>query len=218
MQDLKVIDSVYYALKLAKIDNDLTKQPNLEAVKYIKFRGELIELHLDHRCLWVDKFGTVYGIRADESLDSIDRCGVYPFSISNTPLDAGCKVHDYMYSSPAWQYFNTRSESDAYLKRLHEDATKRSGWRLLVQPFYYLARLLGGFAWENEDTRYKLANRVSAEEAYRVTWLITNAINCEVSYAVNEERQEDNGADEGSVRSRKSQRGVLRYGKFGKAD
>jgi len=121
---------------------------------YLAFRGETIQLNLTEKGLWVDKEGTVYAF-ADLStaLDMDDGCGIKPFKFpKGTPLDAGCKVHDYLYSSPAYQFFHTRKEADEYLRFLHKQATKGSIFRIFVEPFYRLSRWFGSGAWENKKT------------------------------------------------------------------
>lgn len=90
-----------------------------------------------------------------DSSDPVDRCGVYPLAlpVSLTPdeLLIACKTHDFMYSSPAYQLFNSREESDSHLTQLGEQGNIFS--KLLSVPFYFIARALGRAFWENKKTR-----------------------------------------------------------------
>lgn len=123
--------------------------------RYLTFQGQIIELRRDDRNLWVDPFGTVYAYAESDSVtDPVDACGVWPFRFPpGSPLDPGCKVHDFMYSSPAYQFFNTRAEADAYMLGLHTKATKQSWFKVFARPFHFIARWIGGRYWENEKTR-----------------------------------------------------------------
>lgn len=114
----------------------------------------VIELSYGSDALWRDDKGTVFALRRDSgSFDESDRCGIYPVVMPfKTALDLGCKIHDYMYESPAFQLFHTRLDADIYFKTLETEATEHSFWKILVHPFYKAARWFGVAAWENKLT------------------------------------------------------------------
>lgn len=129
-------------------------QHPIGTVKYIVLNAETIELTYCADGLWYDEDGTAYALRKEEgSLDDIDRPGIYPFVMPiKSPLDNGCAVHDYLYECPAYQLFHTRKEADEVMLSLVKQSTRGSVWSVLTYPFYYITRLLGWFAWENNDT------------------------------------------------------------------
>ena len=119
----------------------------------IKWKGKVITLTLGEDRLWRDQNGTIYGLLDSHStLDEKIRCGIGPFSLPDGhPLNRACRAHDAMYSIPVWQKYHTRAEADADLARQLKE--KASGYsKLLVKPFYLIARVLGRFFWENKST------------------------------------------------------------------
>lgn len=125
---------------------------------FITFKGEVIKISKGSDGLFRDGKGTVYAIADSKySVDAKARCGVGIFSLPiGHPLNDSCKPHDYMYSSEAFQIFNTRLEADNYLRRLIKQS---SGFWYLARPFYLLSRIFGGFFWENKDTRRSIRKR-----------------------------------------------------------
>lgn len=104
--------------------------------------------------LFRDSTGIIFALRSDGSLKDLDpRCGVSPFVLPmGTAMDDPCRVHDYMYESPAYQLFYTRKAADREFLRLEKLVTSGSVWRTLAKPFYFLTRLFGKSKWENKDT------------------------------------------------------------------
>lgn len=126
-------------------------------IKYIVTKAfGVIELNLFPDGLWRDGGGTIFAIRREGGgIDPVDQCGIAPFAIpvAITPDDvlAACRVHDYMYETPAYQLFHTRSEADDYLERAIA-RSKHPIWKLVASPFRWLARQFGRPAWENDAT------------------------------------------------------------------
>lgn len=116
---------------------------------YTVFRGKVVQLSLGDDGLYRDDGGTVFALRDDSTADPVDRCGVYPAVLPfKIPIDKDCAVHDFMYSSKAYQLFHTREEADAELRDLI--ASDPSLWRFVAWPFWFLARVFGGKYWENK--------------------------------------------------------------------
>jgi len=121
----------------------------------ISFQGENITITKGKDGLWRDSTGCVYALVDDAaSTDSKVRAGVGIFSMpEGSPInsDPAVAVHDYKYSSPAYQTFNTRKEAD---DALYEGIKKMKTWhRHLALPFWALSRIFGGLFWENDETR-----------------------------------------------------------------
>lgn len=117
----------------------------------------VIELTLFTDGLWRSADGTIFALRRDSgAIDPVDQCGISPFAIPTwlTPdgVLTACRVHDYMYESPAFQMFHKRSEADEYLKKLVEQNPKNGFWRGIGKPFRWLSRKFGKGAWENPGT------------------------------------------------------------------
>lgn len=112
------------------------------------------ELTYNEKGLWVSSDGTIWALRRDSgSKDDVDRCGIEPFALPlDSPLTPLCRVHDYMYESPAYQMFHTRKQADKELMRLIGASDVGSFWKLFKRPFYWLSRQFGRNAWENEST------------------------------------------------------------------
>ena len=122
--------------------------------RWVAFKGSSIRLIKGPDGLWRDDDGTVWAYAEGGQADTSDNCGVGVFSLPNgNPLNHVCRFHDFQYSSPGFQAFHTREESDAYLESLIEQDKTAGAWRLLAKPFYFLCRLFGGPLWENDKTR-----------------------------------------------------------------
>lgn len=121
--------------------------------KYIVFKGVTVELKFING-LWRAPDGCIFALADDKAVvDTIDRCGIGIFSLpAKHPLTAACKVHDYMYSSPAYQLFNSRRTADEYLRRLINEVGEGHWYGWLADPFYWISRTLGARFWENKLT------------------------------------------------------------------
>lgn len=121
--------------------------------KYLIFRGEVHPIYLSaDDNLWRSEDGTVFGLTYDGAFTVPDpACGAGIFELSTKhKLTKYCKVHDYMYSTPAYQAYNEREKADAALAKLVA-TDKRWGW--IAPLFYVLTRVFGGSLWENKRTR-----------------------------------------------------------------
>ena len=115
-------------------------------------RFGVIELQMGTDGLYRDDSGTVWAIADYDSVDKVNRCGVGILSLPTTnPLTPACKVHDYMYSSKAYQVFHTRREADRYLEMLVRQ--EKSLWRKAAGLMRRLAGWFGEALWENERTK-----------------------------------------------------------------
>ncbi len=125
----------------------------LEQRKYIIFKGVTVELKYING-LWRGPDGCIFALRDDTAtVDMIDRCGIGIFSLPAThPLTAACRVHDYMYSSPAYQLFNTREKADSILRQMISEIGEGHWYRWLADPFYWISRAVGTRFWENKLT------------------------------------------------------------------
>jgi hypothetical protein len=123
--------------------------PDIKWIATNKFGSIKIQRGADG--LWRSLDGTVWAFADTPVADSVDRCGVGIASLpSSSSLTESCKVHDFMYSSRAWQVFNTRRESDEYLATLISSTPGVAS--LLAKPFYFLTRVFGRLFWENKKT------------------------------------------------------------------
>lgn len=130
-------------------------QRAFENVRFVVAGRKVYRLSRDERGLWKDKYGVIWALHdTHASIDDFSGCGVSPFALPNwhifKHLNEICAAHDYMYSSPAYQYFNTRKDADEYLEML-ANQDEYFGW--LGKPFKYLSRIFGGKFWENDKTR-----------------------------------------------------------------
>lgn len=122
--------------------------------RWIAFKGESIRLIKGPDGLWRSDDGTVWAFAEGGQADTSENCGVGFFSLPDeNPLNPICRYHDFQYASPGYQAFNTRAESDEYLRRSIANSKQANGWRLLARPFYWLTRVFGGLYWENPKTR-----------------------------------------------------------------
>lgn len=124
-------------------------------VKFVVAGRRVYKLKKDSRNLWRDENGVIWALRETHAtVDQNDTCGIWPFSLPKwhilRRLNATCARHDYMYSSPAFQYFNTRLEADEYLEMLIGQ-DEYFGW--LGKPFKWISRVFGGRFWEHKKTR-----------------------------------------------------------------
>lgn len=119
--------------------------------KYIIFRKEVIELSQGVDGLFRDHYGTIYALRDESaSLDEIDRCGVGILSLpAGHILTRGCRPHDFMFSSRAYQVYHFRSEADDELQRYCTEL----GYPVAGAIMSEISRGVGGWFWENEETR-----------------------------------------------------------------
>jgi len=124
-------------------------------VKFIAFKTGMIKITLSDDMLWRSEDGTIWALADDTaSVDSTVRCGVGLLSLpEDSPLTPGCKVHDYLYSSPAYQLFHTRAEADRYLRRQIKLISGNRWYRVFAEPFKWLSEKFGGRYWENDKTR-----------------------------------------------------------------
>lgn len=131
-----------------------------EDVRYVVVSGQVVKLCRDPDTdLYKDDWGTIWALpEYENSTDRIARCGVGFFSFRiNNPLTSYCSTHDYMYSSPTFQYFHTRYEADVWLYKAIENHA--GFYRILALPIYYITYLGGRFFWENETTKIEEAKR-----------------------------------------------------------
>lgn len=135
---------------------DIVMKPT-DTVRYVPFNKETITVRRGEDGLWRDDSGCIWAFEEDATMtDKTARIGVWPFVFPRgTVLDGPAKVHDYMYSCPAWQAFHTRLEADTYLREQELLVTEQAGsWlRVFATPFYYLSRWFGGKYWDNPKTR-----------------------------------------------------------------
>lgn len=115
-------------------------------------RFGVIELTPNDNGILQDELGTLYATVLDsDSLDLVDRCGIWPFVIPQalTPDEvlSSCVAHDFMYSSAAYQLYHTREQADQALENMMSRKFSMVG-----KIFKKLARWFGGRAWENRDT------------------------------------------------------------------
>lgn len=132
--------------------SDDEKKPKVSE-RFVVVSGKVHRLSrkdTDPKGFWYDDYGTLWTIETySKSWDDKPRCGIWPLVLSGTPMDDACQVHDFLYSSPVYQYFNTRKAADRWLK-VHG---KLLGVPTLGKVFRRLARIFGALAWEHDDTR-----------------------------------------------------------------
>lgn len=119
-------------------------------IRKVFFKGRVVTLTLGEDNLWRDSEGTVYGFSDNgSSVDKVVRCGVGALSLpKESELNRACASHDYMYSSPAYQHFNTRDKADAELERVFTQA----GHPVIGRLFRLISRVFGSSYWENKNT------------------------------------------------------------------
>lgn len=82
-------------------------------------------------------------------------CGVYPLLIRNTKFVDACDSHDRAYLENSWHQKNlTRKQCDDwFLRQTLEIAGSNKLRQAQAYLFYGIARALGGWWWENKETR-----------------------------------------------------------------
>jgi len=129
--------------------------PESDKVHFINFKGETLSVVRLENGLWCDADGGVWAF-ADSRVgdDSELRCGIGFLSLSQgSPLTRACAIHDYQYSSPAYQLFYTREEADRDLRRNIRQVSKGKWYRIFAQPFKSIVDVVGSLWWENKNTR-----------------------------------------------------------------
>ena len=121
---------------------------------WVSFRQERIKITLGPDNLWRDEQGTIYGFIKDSyQKDKVTRLGIAPLVLpKKVRINDAAQAHDYAYSSPAYQEFNTRKEADKILEAQVEQLGHGTIWQALAKPIYWITRLLGGKYWENKKT------------------------------------------------------------------
>jgi hypothetical protein len=117
--------------------------------KYIHAGNRVIELCKDKDGLWRSPSGTVFAL-AENYTPSEAQCGAGIFTLpKDSKYTPFCGVHDFMYSSPAYQAFHTRSEADEALRIMLSEARHT----FIGRVFKFLSRIFGEDLWENKTTR-----------------------------------------------------------------
>ena len=129
-------------------------------LKYIHFKGSVIHLEKNiEDGLWRSLDGTIWAFADDSfSVDKKSRPGVGFFSWRSwwpwyDELTRAATPHDYMYSSPAYQAFNTRKEADDALEHSIKTLVKNPVGKIIAVTFKALSRVFGKSFWENKTTR-----------------------------------------------------------------
>jgi len=107
-------------------------------IKYLHYKGKLIEIQKCEDGLWRDELGCIYALTEDSAtVDPINRCGAGIFSLKPShPLTDACTPHDFAYCSPAYQLFHTREEADLMLEHHVELVGEGHWYGILAKPFY----------------------------------------------------------------------------------
>lgn len=97
-----------------------------------------------------DETGVIYALPdKNSSVDDVTRCGVGMLSLpENMSINDVCRMHDFAYSSPVFQFFHTRKEADEMLR--HHAAML--GYPILGKVFKSISRIFGKKYWENKKT------------------------------------------------------------------
>jgi hypothetical protein len=135
--------------------NKYLYQRAFENVRFVVAGKKIYRLSRDENGLWRDKHGVIWALRSDSaSVDDYQGCGVHLAALPDwhifRNLNEICARHDYMYSSPAFQFFYTRKDADEYLEALINQAEYFS---VVAKPFKWLSRIFGGRFWESNKTR-----------------------------------------------------------------
>lgn len=82
-------------------------------------------------------------------------CGVYPLLLEKSYFADPCSWHDISYLKDSWVQKNmTRKQCDDwFLRQTLEIAGSNKLRRAQAYLFYGIARALGGWWWENKETR-----------------------------------------------------------------
>lgn len=97
--------------------------------------------------LWRDEYSTIWALPdADNVVDESNVCGVGLFSLPESFKGTrACKVHDYAYSSPAYQRFKTRKYTDT---KMLKDLRDNGVHPVVAKAMWVTARIFGIFFWE----------------------------------------------------------------------
>lgn len=122
---------------------------------YINFKGQTIELTKCSDGLWRNVDGDIFAYAEQgSSSDKEIRCGVGIFSLSKDhPLTPACEIHDYQFSSPAYQMFHTFDEANRQLRRNIKYIGRGKWYGILAQPFKSIVDIFGSRFWDNKNTR-----------------------------------------------------------------
>lgn len=142
--------------------NKLPDPVLIDNTKFIIANGKVYPVHhYKHDDLWRLEDGTVMAFANDEYYahpeDNV--CGVGVFKLNKDHwLNKACKPHDYMYSSPAFQYYHTRAEADYMLKKLVDvtiEEEKKDDLGFLGTLMQIGCRYLGIFSsgWDNNKRK-----------------------------------------------------------------
>jgi hypothetical protein len=129
------------------------KHTNVSPItRYLQAGKESIKLTQRPDGLWADDKGTIYALPEDGQVDNVVRCGVGDTLSLNPdhPFTPACAVHDYKYSSPAYQKFHSRDEAD---KDLERDLKKLGASGFTARLFKKLSSWFGKKYWENANTK-----------------------------------------------------------------
>ena len=128
--------------------------------RYINFKGVTIRLSRNPEDgLWRSRDETVWAFADDKfSVDKKSRPGVGFFSWRSwwpwaKELTRAASFHDYMYSSPAYQAFNTREDADKALAEYIKSLLPKPANSVFAVTFKALSRIFGRSFWENKTTR-----------------------------------------------------------------
>ena len=120
--------------------------------KYLTAGSETIKLTQRPDGLWADEQGTIYALPEGGQVDNVVRCGVGDtLSLDpNHPFTPACAAHDFKYSTPAYQAFNSREKADAELER---DLKTLGASSFTARLFNKLSSWFGKRYWENDKTK-----------------------------------------------------------------
>lgn len=115
-------------------------------------RKEPVKLTVDEDGLLRDPDGCIWAMRdRSNEVDPRSICGVFPVAVPDWPvfreLNDACGPHDFVTSSPEYQWFHTFEEATEVLSLIGK--TKRWWW--LERPFKWVAgSWLGRQFWEGK--------------------------------------------------------------------
>lgn len=112
---------------------------SVEKKYIITKRFGVVELTRNEQGLWSDAWGCIYAERDQtDSLDEVDRCGIWPvvIPIYIPEVENGCKPHEFMHSSTAYQLFNTVYDSNVMLEKNQENSTRGTIWKMFVPSLF----------------------------------------------------------------------------------
>lgn len=129
----------------------MSRTPGTQLFVAVPGLPEPVALTVDENGLLRDPHGTVWGMRdrANE-IDHADVCGVWPLSVPDwavfRELNDACEPHEFVTSSPEYQWFHTFEEATEVLSTLG----KTKWWWWLERPFKRIAgsRVGRWLSWE----------------------------------------------------------------------